>query len=80
MTMLKLSCAVGAMQMALLNATPHCAAQSVEDFYRITGSASRNHLAYQELAVPRGKETMLADLKGPGKVTYFYITDDTQVH
>jgi hypothetical protein len=32
------------------------------------------------LEVPKGKETVLADLKGPGKVTYFYITDDTQVH
>ena len=27
----------------------------------------------------KGGERVLADLKGPGKVTYFYITDDTQV-
>ncbi|MGO8674337.1 MAG: glycoside hydrolase family 172 protein [Limisphaerales bacterium] len=55
-------------------------AQPVQDLYRITDGVSRNHVEYHQLQVPKGQEAVLADLKGPGKVTYFYITDDTQVH
>ncbi len=54
-------------------------AQEVTDLYRITGGVSRNHMEYHQLKVPKGDAVVLADLKGPGKVTYFYITDDTQV-
>ena len=49
------------------------------DLFRITDGVSRNHMEYHQLRVPKGQEQVLADLKGPGKVTYFYITDDTQV-
>ena len=49
------------------------------ELYRITGAVSRNHMEYHQLKVAKGGETVLADLAGPGKVTYFYITDDTQV-
>jgi hypothetical protein len=80
MTKLKLSCIASALEMALFFATPLCEAQPVQDFYRITDSVSRNHLEFHQLELPQGKATVLADLKGPGKVTYFYITDDTQVH
>ncbi len=80
MTKLKLSCIVGGLGVALLGARPLSQAQAVQDFYRITDAVSRNHMEYHPLAVPKGKETVLADLKGPGKVTYFYITDATQVH
>lgn len=31
------------------------------------------------MLVLKGGETLLADLKGPWKVTYFYTTDDTRV-
>jgi len=55
-------------------------AQTVQDLYRITESVSRNHVEYHQMSLAKGKETLLADLKGPGKLTYFYITDDTQVH
>ncbi len=55
-------------------------AQLLPDLYRITDSVSRNHMEYHQLQVGKGQEVVLADLKGPGKVTYFYITDDTQVH
>jgi hypothetical protein len=55
-------------------------AQPVQDLFRITDGVSRTHMEYHQLTVPKGKEAVLADLKGPGKVTYFYITDDTQVH
>ena len=55
------------------------AAQMLTDLYRITDGVSRNHMEYHRLEVPKGGERVLADVKGPGKVTYFYITDDTQV-
>ncbi len=54
-------------------------AQTVPDLYRITDGRSRNHMEYHQMKVPKGGEVVLTDLKGPGKVTYFYITDDTQV-
>jgi len=57
----------------------HAPAQAVQDLYRITGGVSRNRMEYHRIQVPKGKEQVLADFKGCGKVTYFYITDDTQV-
>ena len=47
------------------------------DLYRITDSVSQTSVEYHQMNIPRGKEVVLADLKGPGKVTYWYITDDT---
>ena len=35
------------------------------------------HMEYHEVKLPTGKEVVLGDLKGPGKVTYWYITDDS---
>jgi hypothetical protein len=52
-------------------------AQTVSDLYRITGGASRTAMNFHQITVPKGGEHELANLKGPGKVTYFYITDDT---
>ena len=53
------------------------AAQDVQGLYRITGSVSGSHVEYHQVVLPKGKEVVLADLKGPGKVTYWYITDNT---
>ena len=53
-------------------------AQSLPDLYRLTEGASHHHVEYHQMSLAKGNETSLADLKGPGKVTYFYITDDTQ--
>lgn len=53
------------------------AAQGVSDMYRITDGVSRTEMNFHHVSVPKGGEHVLADLKGPGKVTYFYITDDT---
>jgi hypothetical protein len=33
---------------------------------------------YHRIEIAQGKEVLLADLKCPGKVSFFYITDDTQ--
>ncbi|MCX6905605.1 MAG: DUF2961 domain-containing protein [Verrucomicrobia bacterium] len=61
----------------LLSATLLSQAQSVQDLYRITDGVSRGHVEYFDRAIPKGKEVVLADLKGPGKVTYWYITDNS---
>lgn len=52
-------------------------AQSVSEMYRITDGVSRSQMNFHQISVPQGQEHVLADFKGPGKVTYFYITDDT---
>jgi hypothetical protein len=46
-------------------------AQLAQDLFRITESVSRCQLEYHQLEVAKGKETVLADLSGPGKVTYY---------
>ena len=53
------------------------AAQNVSDLYRVTGGVTQSRTQFQQIAVPKGGEYELADLRGPGKITYFYITDDT---
>ena len=64
----------------LLGAAPRSAfTQPATELFRITSGRSSNHMEYHEMRVPKGGETVLAELTGPGKVTYFYITDDTQV-
>lgn len=52
-------------------------AQAVSDLSRITDAVTLTETAFHQVSVPKGEEWVLADLKGPGKVTYFYITDDT---
>ena len=49
-------------------------AQGLTDLYRITNSVSRSHVEYHALPIANGKEYVLADLQGPGKITYFYVT------
>jgi Protein of unknown function (DUF2961) len=52
-------------------------AQGVSELYRITDGVSRTTMNFHQVSVPKGGDHVLADLKGPGRVTYFYITDDT---
>jgi hypothetical protein len=52
--------------------------QDLPHLYRITGGVSANHMEYHQMNISKGREFVLADLKGPGKVTYFYITDDSR--
>lgn len=61
----------------LLLAAGKGAAQSTADLFRITDGASATQSSFHQITVPKGGETLLAELKGAGKVTYFYITDDT---
>ena len=51
--------------------------QDLHNLYRIEDAVSDAHVEYHEVRIPAGKEVVLGDLKGPGKVTYWYITDDT---
>jgi hypothetical protein len=62
-----------------LGGTPLSQGQSLPDLYVVKDAVSGNHMEYHQMSLAKGQEAPLADLKGPGKVTYFYITDDTQV-
>jgi len=68
---------VGSLAGTLVSITLLSQAQPVPDLYRITEGVSRSHVEYYDRAIPKGKEVVLADLKGPGKVTYWYITDNS---
>lgn len=37
-----------------------------------------SQVEYHEIRIPKGGEAVLADLAGPGKITYFYITDNSR--
>ena len=52
-------------------------AQGLADVYKIRDVSSGSHVEYHSIKIPRGSEVVLADLAGPGKVTYWYFTDDT---
>lgn len=52
----------------------------VNDIFRITGGTFADHVEYHEIDLPPGKEFVLADINGPGKITYFYYTDDSFDH
>ena len=54
------------------------AAQGLGDLYRVTDGVSDSHVEYHELNVAKGGQIVLTDLKGPGKITYWYITDDSE--
>lgn len=45
---------------------------------RISDSTFDSHVEYHKVDIPQGKDAELVNLKGPGKVTYFYIIDDIQ--
>jgi hypothetical protein len=50
------------------------------DLFRVTDGSFANHVEYRQVTLPPGKEFVMADIVGPGKITYFYITDDSQYH
>ena len=61
-----------------LGATP--AQAQFQDLYRTTGGSFANHLEYHTVKLAPNEEFVLADVTGPGKITYFYYTDDTAGH
>jgi hypothetical protein len=52
----------------------------VQGLFRITDGSFANHVEYHRIDLPPGKEMVLADIGGPGKITYFYYTDDSNGH
>ncbi len=54
------------------------AAQELRELYRLSDNSFGSHVEYHDLKLAKGAETTLADLKGPGKVTYWYITDNSE--
>jgi hypothetical protein len=52
-------------------------AQELENLYHLSKTSFGSHVEYHELRIPKGTEATVADLKGPGKVTYWYITDNS---
>ncbi len=54
----------------------HPARAQMPDIYRLSDSTSNSHVQYRRFDIPKGKAVEIANLQGPGKVTYFYITDD----
>jgi hypothetical protein len=57
-----------------------CARAQMNEIFRITDGTLTNHLEYHRIDLAPGKEVVLADFAGPGKITYFYITDDSWDH
>ena len=52
----------------------------IGDLFRTTDGSFANHVEYHQINLPPGKEFVMADLAGPGKITYFYFTDDSHFH
>lgn len=60
----------------LLLSLPSPAGAQMQDLHKITDSTFDSHVEYHRFDIPKGKEVQLADIQGPGKITYFYITDN----
>src|SRR5580704_12922399 len=54
--------------------------QSLSDIYSVTGGISNAKVESHDYQIKPGEESLLGDLEGPGKITYFYITDDSLFH
>jgi hypothetical protein len=52
-------------------------AQVASDLYRINNGVTHSQTDFHQISISKGAEKALIDFEGPGKVTYFYITDDT---
>jgi hypothetical protein len=70
------ACILALLTMAGLS-SGRAAAQDLGTLYRVQDSVSQAHVEYHQVDIAPGKEVPLGDLDGPGKVTYFYITDNT---
>ena len=55
-------------------------AQAVSGLDQLNAGVTRSQTDFRQISVPHGSEQPLADFAGPGKVTYFYLTDDTVGH
>ncbi|HZQ20499.1 MAG TPA: glycoside hydrolase family 172 protein [Terriglobales bacterium] len=56
------------------------AGAQIQDLYKITDGRFAAHVEYHQVNLAPGEEIVLADIAGPGKITYFYYTDDSNQH
>jgi hypothetical protein len=63
----------------ILGLAPKVATAQVNDIYHITNGTFGSHVEYHNIDLLPGKEVILADLAGPGKITYFYFTDSSHM-
>ncbi len=52
----------------------------VNEIFRISNGTFANHTEYHRIDLKPGQEVVLTDLAGPGKITYFYYTDNSYKH
>ena len=64
--------------LALLYSAP--ARAQLDGLFRITDGSFANHVEYHPVKLAPGKEFVMADFAGPGRITYFYYTDDGNGH
>lgn len=69
---------VVAILMSVICSSP--AQAQVQDLFRITSGSFASHVEYHRVDLPPGKQMVLADIAGSGKITYFYYTDDSHMH
>ncbi len=69
-----------ASSLLILAVAQAAAGEGLSNLYRITNGISDTHLQYENIAIAPGGEVVLADIEGPGKITYFYITDSGHGH
>ncbi|RYD18133.1 MAG: DUF2961 domain-containing protein [Verrucomicrobiaceae bacterium] len=52
-------------------------AQGVGKLFNITGGTSNSIAKFHHIDIPKGGEQLLGEFRGAGKVTYFYMTDES---
>jgi Protein of unknown function (DUF2961) len=80
MTRSRWICVIAPLSVLIVFLTSWASAQDLPNLFQIRDAVSRTHMEYHQVSIPKGKEVVLGDLKGPGKVTYFYITDSSNGH
>jgi hypothetical protein len=56
------------------------ATAQLQDIYKTTDGTFADHVEYHQVDLAPGAQLVLADISGPGKITYFYYTDDSNQH
>ena len=69
-----------ALMLTLAAVSAPAARAQVNDIFRITDGTFANHTEYHRIDLRPGQEVSLADVAGPGKITYFYYTDNSYKH
>lgn len=64
----------------ILSLTTYARSQSLSNIYKVTHGVSGAHVEFRTYVIKPGEELALADINGPAKITYCYITDDSVFH